>query len=69
MAVETGFDTDCNGATVGSIFGLAGGSGSIDKKWSEGFAPVINTSVHGYHRMTFDDLCNRTLAIACKNLH
>lgn len=68
-AVLSGFDTDCNGATVGSIFGLTGGIGSIDKKWSEGFEPVINTSVHGYHRMTFDDLCNRTLAITCKNLH
>lgn len=60
-AVLSGFDTDCNGATVGSILGLAGGSGSVDKKWSEGFAPVINTSVHGYHRMTLDELCRRTL--------
>lgn len=67
-AVLSGFDTDCNGATVGSIFGLAGGIDSIHKKWSERFAPVVNTSVHGYHRITLDELCGRTLAIVRKNI-
>lgn len=67
-AVQSGFDTDCNGATVGSVFGLAGGIGSIAPKWWAGFAPVVNSSVHGYHRMSLDELCRRTEALACKEL-
>ena len=55
-----GFDTDCNGAAVGSVFGLAGGIDSIASKWSAGFAPMVNSSVHGYHRLSLDELCRRT---------
>ena len=63
-AVLAGFDTDCNGATVGSVFGLAGGIDSIASKWSAGFAPMVNSSVHGYHRLSLDELCRRTEALA-----
>ena len=67
-AVLAGFDTDCNGATVGSVFGLAGGIDSIASKWSAGFAPMVNSSVHGYHRLSLDELCRRTEALARREL-
>ena len=59
-AVLSGFDTDCNGATVGSLFGLSHGRHSIPSRWHEAFPPVIHTSVHGYHALTFPDAIERT---------
>lgn len=60
-AVLAGFDTDCNGATVGSVMGAAGGFGNIDAKWYESFGGSLYTSVHGYHEMTLQELTKRTL--------
>ena len=48
-AVLAGFDTDCNGATVGSVRGAAGGFEGINPKWYKAFDGEINTSVHGYY--------------------
>ena len=47
MAVETGFDTDCNGATVGSILGMANGIESIPKCWTNPINDTLNTSIFG----------------------
>ena len=47
MSVETGFDTDCNGATVGSILGMAFGSAVIGKEWSTPIGDTLHTSIFG----------------------
>lgn len=60
-AVLSGFDTDCNGATVGSAMGAAGGFKNINSKWYEAFDGILHTSVHGYHEMTLQELTGRTL--------
>jgi len=43
MAVETGFDTDCNGATVGSIVGMAYGIHHIPEYWTKPFHDTLHT--------------------------
>ena len=47
MAVETGFDTDCNGATVGSILGMRNGIDAIGEEWTKPLNGKINTSIFG----------------------
>lgn len=47
MAVETGFDTDCNGATVGPISGMANGIDFIPKYRSQPIKDTLHTSIFG----------------------
>jgi len=46
LAVQCGFDTDCNGATAGSVAGMIVGCEGIDRKWTEPIQGLANTSVY-----------------------
>ena len=59
--VAAGWDTDCNGATVGALWGLTGRP--IPTHWSEPWQRRIQTSLAGVGEMQVDDLIDRTLAI------
>ncbi len=61
IAVQTGFDTDCNGATVGSILGMRGGSGCIGKEWSEPLNDELNTSIFGVGRVRISEMAKKTM--------
>ena len=61
MAVETGFDTDCNGATVGSIIGMMYGVDNIEPEWIEPLNGVLKTQILGHDRSTIDELIKKTL--------
>lgn len=45
LGVQTGFDTDCNAATAGSILGMMIGIDNIDKKWYSFANNRIKTSM------------------------
>ena len=60
-AVQTGFDTDCNGATVGSILGMRRGMGCIDKKWTAPLAGTLDTAIIGVGKVSIDSLIETTL--------
>ena len=62
MAVEAGFDTDCNGATVGSVLGMAKGIGSIDGSWTEPIHDTLHTSIFGVGTVRISDRVKRTLS-------
>ena len=55
LAVQTGFDTDCNGATVGSIVSICHGFEAIDSPWIEPLHGKLNTSIFGLGMVRIDD--------------
>ena len=61
MAVQAGFDTDCNGATVGSILGITNGIDGIDKKWIEPFNDTLQTTLFGYDMVKISEMAKKTL--------
>lgn len=61
-AVMGGWDTDCNGATTGSIVGAMYGIDAIPKRWYEPFNNTLRTSLKSFDYARFDDLAARTLA-------
>ena len=63
MAVQTGFDTDCNGATVGSVVGMLAGAGGIPDKWISPFGGRLKTAIAGYGEVTAEGLAEKTAEI------
>ena len=62
-AVTTGFDTDCNGATVGSILGMRGGFHAIEEKWTEDLEPVLHSSISRYEQIGLEEAVMRTMKL------
>jgi ADP-ribosylglycohydrolase len=62
--VGGGWDTDTNGAAIGSIFGALAGAGGIDARWSAPLHDTIASSLPGFDASSLDGLAQRTLAVA-----
>lgn len=60
-AVQACFDTDCNGATVGSILGMMLGASNLPKKWIAPLNDTLQTGVAGYHRVKISGLAQQTV--------
>ncbi|MGI6635090.1 MAG: ADP-ribosylglycohydrolase family protein [Christensenellales bacterium] len=60
LAVQYGFDTDCNGATVGSVMGMIYGIQAIDQAWQQPIRGVLDTSLFGIGKISISDLVDRT---------
>lgn len=65
-AVMPGFDTDCNGATAGSVLGLLLGRKALPASWAEPIRDTLQTGVHGYFRVQLEDVAARTIELAAK---
>ncbi len=61
-AVQTGFDTDCNGATVGSIFGIMRGASAISSEWTKPINNLLSTNIFGYDKVSIDTMVEKTLS-------
>jgi len=64
VSVMGGFDTDCNGATAGSILGVLLGAEALPEKWVTPLDNRIESFVIGYNNSQISDLAKRTLTIA-----
>ena len=61
MAVESCYDTDCNGATVGSILGMRGGTKCIDSYWTKPFNDKLNTGIFGMETVKISEKAEMTM--------
>ncbi len=64
IAVMGGWDTDCNGATVGSVMGALLGSRGIPEDLAAPLNDTLDTALSGLTRMSISDLVERTVAVA-----
>lgn len=63
-AVQAGFDTDSNGATVGSISGMFSGADTISTQWTDPLNDTIETGIDGYQLVSISDLATETLEVS-----
>lgn len=61
-AVQACFDTDCNGATVGSILGAYLGQRALPASWIGHIHDTLHTGVAGYYIIRLADIARDTLA-------
>ena len=66
FAVLCGWDTDCNGATVGSILGAF--LGEIPEKWCRPLHDTMYAEVTGFDPITFTEAARRCIEVRKKNL-
>ena len=63
IAVMAGLDTDCNGATVGSITGAACGKRNFHSIYADALNDTIKPLVFGFQEITMTELATRSLAV------
>jgi ADP-ribosylglycohydrolase len=63
IAVMAGFDTDCNGATVGSILGMLLGADAIPDQWTKPLGNKLKSGIDGYGFVEISELAERTAKI------
>lgn len=61
MAVEACYDTDCNGATVGSILGMINGIKGIPEYWKKPMNDTLHTSIFHVGTVKISDMAKKTL--------
>ena len=62
LAVEQGFDTDCNGATVGSVLGVVLGYEKIPAEWTSVINDTLETTICGYNTVSVKKMAEETKA-------
>jgi ADP-ribosylglycohydrolase len=62
-AVMGGLDTDCNGATVGSIVGAVHGHEAFSETFKAPLHDTIKPQMFGFEEVTMSELARRTLAV------
>lgn len=61
ISVMQGMDSDCNGATAGSIIGAALGAKALPEKWIKPLDGKLETTVIGFPLPEIEELARRTM--------
>jgi len=67
IAVMAGWDTDCNGATAGSVLGALLGASRLPLKWIRPMRDTIRSEVQGYDGIKMSALAGQAYRV-CKDL-
>lgn len=59
-AVLGGWDTDCNGATVGSILGALHGAAELPESWTAPLNDTLYADVSGFHPIAISECARRS---------
>lgn len=62
-AVTCGWDTDCNGATVGSLLGAFLGAKALPADWTEPLRDTLYSAVPDFHPIRISACAERSLAL------
>jgi len=65
-SVMAGFDTDCNGATVGSILGAMNGASKLPAQWTARLNDTLKSGIAEYHPVAISECAKRSLDIVRK---
>jgi ADP-ribosylglycohydrolase len=68
LAVEACFDTDCNGATAGSVAGMMLGARKLPARWAGRLQDRLLTGVSGYHDVRISRIARDTAELAASLL-
>lgn len=60
LSVQGGWDTDCNGATVGSVMGAFCGEKGIPDKWKKPLNDTLYSSIPDFHPIAISEVAERT---------
>jgi ADP-ribosylglycohydrolase len=63
IAVISAFDTDCNGATAGSIVGMILGAKALPQKWILPLNDQLKSGVDGFGLVKISDMARRTVDV------
>ena len=59
-SVMVGYDTDCNGATVGSILGVMKGYEALPREFTDRVCDTLESNIIGYNKVSIKDMAKRT---------
>lgn len=62
-AVSCGWDTDCNGATVGSVMGAMHGAKAIPEHWKAPLNDTLYSFIPGFHPIAISQCARRSQAV------
>lgn len=67
-AVLGGWDTDCNGATVGSVMGAKLGASALPDKWTAPLHDTLYSAIPGFHPIAISECARRSKVLSDRYL-